>query len=88
MHDLFGTRCAIGKQIVKQPKSNESMSRDMTRQGNGACAAELVTFLIWIEGSCFAVNACVPMAAAYFRHGFITNGDGIKFVVRNGTDTF
>ena len=54
----------------------------------GSCAAELVTFLIWIEGSCFAINACVPMAVAYFRHGFITKGDGIKYVVRNGTDTF
>ena len=28
------------------------------------------------------------MAVAYFRHVFITKGDGIKYVVRNGTDTF
>ena len=41
-----------------------------------------------MEGSCFAVNACVPMAVAHFQHGFITKGDGIKYVVRNGTDTF
>ena len=41
-----------------------------------------------MEGSCFAVNACVPMAVAYFQHGFVTKGDGIKYVVRNGTDTF
>ena len=41
-----------------------------------------------MEGSCFAVNACVPMAVAHFQHGFITTGDGIKYVVRNGTDTF
>ena len=68
------------------PKSNESMSRVMTK--NGACAAEFVTFLIWMEGSCFAVNACVPMAVAHFQHGFITKGDGVKYVVRNGTDTF
>ena len=41
-----------------------------------------------MEGSCFAVNACVPMAVAHFQHGFITKGDGIKYVVCNGTDTF
>jgi len=40
-----------------------------------------------MEGSCFAVNACVPIAVALFQHGFITKGDGIKYVVRNGTDT-
>ena len=57
-------------------------------QENGACAAELVTFLIWMEGSCFAVNACVPMGVDHFQHGFITKGDGIKYVARNGTDTF
>ena len=54
----------------------------------GVPCGELVTFLIWMEGSCFAVNACVPMAVAHFQHGFITKGDGIKYVVRNGTDTF
>ena len=62
------------------------MSRDMTRK-RGVCC-RIGYFLIWIEGSCFAVNACVPMAVAYFRHGFITKGDGIRYVVRNGTDTF
>ena len=28
------------------------------------------------------------MAVAHFQHGFITKGDGIKYKVRNGTDTF
>lgn len=28
------------------------------------------------------------MAVGHFQHGFITKGDGIKYVVRNGTDTF
>ena len=28
------------------------------------------------------------MAAANLQHGFITEGDGIKYVFRNGTDTF
>ena len=41
-----------------------------------------------MESSCSAVNACVPMAVASFQHGFITEGDGIKYVFRNGTDTF
>ena len=54
----------------------------------GVPCGDLVTFLIWMEGSCFAVNACVPMAVAHFQHGFITKGDGIKYVARNGTDTF
>ena len=37
LHDLFGTRCAIWKQIMKPPKSNESMSRDMTRKWGVCC---------------------------------------------------
>ena len=41
-----------------------------------------------MESSCFAVNACVPMAAANLQHGFITEGDGIKYVFHNGMDTF
>ena len=28
------------------------------------------------------------MAVAYCRYGFIIKGDGIKYVVRNGTDIF
>jgi len=48
----------------------------------------LASFLIWMESSCFAVNACVPLAVANFQHGFITEGDGIKYVFCNGTDTF
>ena len=43
--------------------------------------------LIGMKLNSFAVNACVPMAVAHFQHGFITKGDGIKYVVRNGTDT-
>ena len=49
-------------------------------QENGACAVELVTFLIWMEDSCFAVNACVPMVVAHFEHCFIPKGDGIKYI--------
>ena len=43
-----------------------------------------------MENNCFAVNACVPLAVANFQHGFIiiSEGDGIKYVFRNGTDTF
>jgi hypothetical protein len=41
-----------------------------------------------MESSFFSVNACVPMAVANFQHGFITEGDGIRYVFRNGTDTF
>jgi len=41
-----------------------------------------------MESSCFVVNACVPMAVANFQHDFITEGNGIKYVFRNGTDTF
>ena len=41
-----------------------------------------------IQGSCFAVNACVPITVGHFQHGFVIKGDGIKYVVRNGTDTF
>ena len=52
------------------------------------CAAELIAFLIWIEGSCFAVNTCVPMAAAYFRHNFIIKEDNIKYMIRNNTNIF
>ena len=38
-----------------------------------------------MEGSCFAVNVCVPMAVARFQHGF-SKRDGIKYMVSNGTD--
>jgi len=62
------------------------MSRDMTK--NGACAVELAFFLIWMESNYFAVNAYVLLAAANFQHGFITEGDGIKYAFPNGTDIF
>ena len=94
--DVWRKRCAMPlvQVLVNAVGSRRGSYRNQTNpcpeswQENGACAAELVTFLIWMEGSCFAVNACVPMAVAHFQHGFITKGDGIKYVVRNGTDTF
>ena len=96
MIDVWRKRCAmrLAQVLVNAVGSRRGSYRNQTNpcpeswQENGACAAELVTFLIWTEGSCFAVNACVPMAVAHFQHGFITKGDGIKYVVRNGTDTF
>jgi len=50
--------------------------------------AKLVIFFIWMEGSYFAVNACVPIAIAHFQYDFITKGDGIKYMDRNNTDIF
>ena len=41
-----------------------------------------------MESNFFSVNACVLMAAANFQHGFITEGDGIRYIFRNGMDTF
>ena len=94
--DVWHKRCAmrLAQVLVNGAGSRRGSYRNQTNpcpeswQENGACAAELVTFLIWMEGSCVAVNACVPMAVAHFQHGFITKGDGIKYVGRNGTDTF
>jgi hypothetical protein len=62
------------------------MSRNMTRKRD--VCRRLVIFLIWIEHNCFVVNVYIPMVIVYFRHDFITKGNNIKYMVRNGTDIF
>ena len=94
--DVWHKRCAMrlaqvlanGAGSRRGSYGNQTNPWPESWQENGACAAELVAFLIWMEGSCFAVNACVPMAVAHFQLVFITKGDGIKYAGRNGTDTF
>ena len=63
--DVWRKRCAmrLRQVLVNAVGSRRGSYRNQTNpcpeswQENGACAAELVTFLIWMEGSCFAVNA-------------------------------
>ena len=46
-------------------------------------------FIFWFGWKTFfPINAYIPMAIANFQHDFITEGNGIRYVFRNGTDIF
>ena len=89
--DVWRKRCAmrLAQVLVNAVGSRRGSCRnqtnpcpELTRKRGVRCR---IGYFSHLDGRQLFCCQCV---CAHFQHGFITKGDGIKYVVRNGTDTF
>ena len=82
------TWCAVRRMIVLTVQAGgRSMSIVMTRKRGLCCRIVCFSDFGWKAAVLLSMRVC-QWQVAHFQHGFITKVDGIKYVVRNGTDTF